>query len=140
MTLTLSNLVIIALSGLCAWLAAKWLFKKDTEIENRRKASAELAASLKARGFVRLPVLFLNYAVGDYSGMAQQIIDMAKTLAGGEKSVMAECADVFKTLLDVNLRTPEGRELVRVNLAEADKVAAPAVAPVPSDAKAAKVA
>ncbi len=135
MTLTLSNLVIIALSGLCAWLAAKWLFKKDTEIENRRKAAAELAASLKALGFVRLPVLFLNYAVGDYSGMAQQIIDMAKTLAGGEKSVMAECADVFKTLLDVNLRTPEGRELVRVNLAEADKVSAPAVAPVQPDAK-----
>ena len=137
MTLTLSNLVIIALSGLCAWLAAKWLFKKDTEIENRRKAAADLAASLKALGFVRLPVLFLNYAVGDYSGMAQQIIDMARTLAGGEKSVMAECADVFKTLMDVNLRTPEGRELVRVQLAEADKVAAPAAAPAQADASAA---
>jgi len=135
MTLTLSNLVIIALSGLCAWLAAKWLFKKDTEIENRRKNAAELAANLKKMGFVRLPELFLCYAVGDYSGMARQIADVAKALAGGEKSVLAECADVFKTLLDVNLRTPEGRELIRLRLAEADKVSAPAAPVAPADAK-----
>jgi len=132
MTLTLSNLIIIALCGLVAWLAAKWLFKKDTEIENRRKSAVELAASLKAMGFVRLPVLFTNYAVGDYSGMAQQICEVAKSLAGGERSVLAECADVFKTLLDVNLRTPEGRELIRSRLAEADKLAAPVAPTAPA--------
>lgn len=132
MTLTLSNLIIIALCALCAWLAAKWLFKKDTEIENRRKSAAELAATLKAMGFVRLPELFINYSVGDYSGMARQIADVAKTLAGGEKAVLAECAAVFSTLLDVNLRTPEGREVVRMRLAEADKLQAPAA---PADAK-----
>ena len=131
MTLTLSNLIIIALCALCAWLAAKWLFKKDTEIENRRKSAAELAATLKAMGFVRLPELFINYSVGDYSGMARQITDVAKTLAGGEKAVLAECADVFETLLSVNLRTPEGREVVRMRLAEADKLVAPAAPAAP---------
>ena len=78
MTLTLSNLIIIALCGVVAWLAAKWLFKKDTEIENRRRAAGQLAAKLREMGFTELPEFFIDYSVGDYSGMAYKLKAVAE--------------------------------------------------------------
>jgi hypothetical protein len=94
MVLSLSNIIIVGLIGVCAWFASKWLFKKDTEVENRRRAAAHLANKLSEMGFKELPVFFLDYAVGDYSGMAYKLSEVARTMMGGEKAVLAEMDDV----------------------------------------------
>ena len=113
MTLTLSNLIIIALCGVVAWLGAKWAFKKDTEIENRRRAAGQLAAKLREMGFTELPEFFIDYSVGDYSGMAYKLKAVAQKMMSGEKGVLAEIGDVFDKLLKIKLATQEGRLLVR---------------------------
>jgi len=126
MTLTLSNLIIIALCGVVAWLGAKWAFKKDTEIENRRRAAGQLAAKLREMGFTELPEFFIDYSVGDYSGMAYKLKAVAQKMMSGEKGVLAEIGDVFDKLLKIKLATQEGRMLVRSELEAYEKMLAPA--------------
>jgi hypothetical protein len=121
MTLTLSNLIIIALCGVVAWLGAKWAFKKDTEIENRRRAAGQLAAKLREMGFTELPEFFIDYSVGDYSGMAYKLKAVAQKMMSGEKGVLAEIGDVFDKLLKIKLMTVEGRLLVRSELEAIEK-------------------
>ena len=128
MVLTLSHIVIVALIGVSAWFGSKWLFKKDTEVENRRRAAAHLANKLTEMGFKELPVFFLNYAVGDYSGMAYKLSEVARTMMGGEKAVLAEMDDVFTKLLAIKLNTSDGRFAVKSKLEEVEKLLA---GPVP---------
>jgi len=127
MTLTLSNLIIIALCAVVAWLGAKWAFKKDTEIENRRRAAGQLAAKLREMGFTELPEFFIDYSVGDYSGMAYKLKAVAQKMMSGEKGVLAEIGDVFDKLLKIKLATVEGRMLVKSELEAMEKMLAPAV-------------
>jgi len=128
MAFTLSNLIIIALIGVCAWLAGKWLFKKDTEVENRRRAAGRLAAKLSEIGFKDLPEFFIDYSVGDYSGMAHTLAAIAQKMMSGEKAILAELDDVFLKLLSIKLNSGEGRHLVATKLAEIEKLLAPAPA------------
>lgn len=51
----------------------RWLFRKDTEIENRRRAAGLTAAELKKRGVQHIPELLIDYSVGDYSGMLARV-------------------------------------------------------------------
>ena len=60
MVLSLSHLVVLALVVLVGWLAAKWLFQKDTEVENRRRGAAKLAAALKAYGLSKIPDFLID--------------------------------------------------------------------------------
>jgi hypothetical protein len=126
MSLSLSHIVIVALAGVAAWFAAKWLFKKDTEVENRRRAAGRLAATLKEMGFKELPEFFICYSIGDYSGMAHMLAGIAQKMMSGEKAVLAELEDVFGKLLAIKLGSEEGRHLVRTKLAEVEKLLAPA--------------
>jgi hypothetical protein len=107
----------------------KWLFNKDTEIENRRRAAAELAATLRGVGLELIPEFLIDYSVGDYSGMATKIANLGKTFLKGEKAVMAEFERVFENLLAAKVKTEEGRLYVKARLAEAEKLASP-TAPV----------
>jgi len=50
MVLTPSSILILVLVPLVGFLAAKWLFQKDTEIENRRRGAAKVAAVLQTYG------------------------------------------------------------------------------------------
>jgi len=132
MVLSLSHIAIVVLAGIAAWFGSKWLFKKDTEVENRRRAAAHLANKLSEMGFKELPVFFLNYAVGDYSGMAYKLSEVARTMMGGEKAVLAEMDDVFTKLLAIKLNTADGRFAVRSKLEEVEKLlAGPVAAPAP---------
>jgi hypothetical protein len=134
MTLTLSNLIIIALCGVVAWLGAKWAFKKDTEIENRRRAAGQLAAKLSEMGFTELPEFFIDYSVGDYSGMAFKLKQVAQKMMSGEKGVLAEIGDVFDKLLKIKLATQEGRMLVRSELEAYEKMLTPEPPAAPASA------
>ena len=132
MNLSLSSIAIVVLIGIYAWLAAKWLFKKDTEIENRRRGAAKLAGTLRALGLKKIPEFLVDYSVGDYSGMAHRIGEVARTFLEGEEAVVAEFHEVFANLLTAKLKTEEGRLLIKAKLAEAEKQYAPAPTPAPA--------
>ena len=123
MTLSVSTIAIVILVGLVAFFAVKWLFNKDTEIENRRRAAAELAATLRGVGLELIPEFLIDYSVGDYSGMAQKIVNLTRTFLKGEKAVMVEFQRVFENLLAAKLQTEEGRMSVKARLDEATQAA-----------------
>lgn len=135
MMLSLNSVVIIALIAVVGFLGAKWLFKKDTEIENRRRGAARLAASLKAYGLVKIPEFLIDYSVGDYSGMAEKMKNLAEMFMSGEEAVVSELDAVYERVLAQKLKTEAGRALVASKLTDAQKEADPSVvsgAPAPA--------
>ena len=125
MFLTTSSILILVLVPLVGFLAAKWLFQKDTEIENRRRGAAKLAAVLQTYGLKKTPEFLIDYSVGDYSGMAHKIADLARLFLDGEEHVVKEFQHVFERVLEAKLRSKEGRTYVAAKLAEFDKPATP---------------
>jgi hypothetical protein len=123
MMLSVNTLVILVLIALVGFLGAKWLFKKDTEIENRRRGAARLAAVLKAYGLVRIPEFLIDYSVGDYSGMAEKIKSLAEVFLTGEEPVVKEFDAVFDRVLIEKLKTEAGRALIAAKLSDATKPA-----------------
>ncbi len=123
--LSLNHLVILALVVVVGYLAAKWLFQKDTEIENRRRGAAKLAAALKSYGLVKTPEFLIDYSVGDYSGMAEKIKALTDLFLAGEEQVIKEFDQVYTRVLEAKLRTEEGRALLAAKLADAAKVTDP---------------
>ncbi len=117
---TVSALALLLLTG---FGAVKWALKKDTKIENRRRAAAELASTLKSYGLVRTPDFLINYSVGDYSGMGESLIQLTKLFLSGEEAVVKEFKQVFERCLEVKLRDEEGRAYIAMRLEQADKVA-----------------
>jgi len=134
MMLSLNTLVILALIAAVGFFGAKWLFQKDTEIENRRRGAAKLAASLKAYGLMKIPDFLIDYSVGDYSGMAVKMQQLAETFVAGETAVITELDAVYERVLAEKLKTETGRALVAAKLVDAKKATDPGVvnsAPVP---------
>jgi hypothetical protein len=125
MVLTPSSILILVLVPLVGFLAAKWLFQKDTEIENRRRGAAKLAAVLQTYGLTKTPEFLIDYSVGDYSGMTHKIADLARLFLDGEEHVVKEFQHVFERVLEAKLRSAEGRAYVAAKLAELDKPADP---------------
>ena len=114
---------------------AVWLFKKDTEKEERRRGAARLAGVLSSLGLKKLPELLVDYSVGDYSGMAKKIAETAKLFVAGEAAVLEEFERVFESLLNARLSSEAGRAYVAAKLADAAKKSDPSVvkeAPKPS--------
>ncbi len=122
MMLSLNTLLILGLIGIVGFLGAKWFFKKDTEIEDRRRGAAKLAASLKAYGLEKIPDFLIDYSVGDYSGMAMKMKQLAEMFVAGESVVFAEFDAVYERVLTEKLRTEAGRALVASKLVDAKKV------------------
>ena len=110
-----------------AYLLMKKLFEKDTEVENRRRAAAKLAAKLQEMGLRKLPEFLIDYSVGDYSGMANKIHMIAELFLSGDDPVLAEVDSVFRNVLDAKLKTDEGRAFIAAKLAEAMKAVTPVV-------------
>lgn len=135
MMLSVNTLVILVLIALVGFLGAKWLFKKDTEVENRRRGAAKLAACLKSYGLVRIPEFLIDYSVGDYSGMAEKIEALAEMFLAGEEAVVKEFDTVFERVLVEKLKTEAGRALIAAKLADATMPEDPTVvqtAPAPT--------
>jgi hypothetical protein len=124
MVLTPSSILILVLVPLVGFLAAKWLFQKDTEIENRRRGAAKLAAVLQTYGLTKTPEFLIDYSVGDYSGMTHKIADLARLFLDGEEHVVKEFQHVFDRVLEAKLQTDEGRAYIAAKLSETAKPAA----------------
>jgi len=128
--------VILAcvLLAAAAYVVVVWAFKKDTEIEDRRRGAARLAAVLSNLGLKKTPEFLIDYSVGDYSGMAVKITELAKLFLEGEGAVVKEFAQVFDGVLAAKLRTDSGRAFIAAKLADAARPDDPKVvenAPTP---------
>lgn len=120
----LSLIVVVLFCG----IVGTWLFRKDTEVENRRRAAAQLAGVLSRYGLKRIPEFLLNYSVGDYSGMAKNIKDWVKLFVdGGEAEVIKEFDEVFSRVFEVKLMNPESRAYIQARL---DATTLPASSPI----------
>jgi len=110
-------LICVVIFG-AAWALGKWLFKKDTEIEDRRKGAGQLAITLGQYGLTRIPKFLICYSVGDYSGCGKMIKDLAELFLEGEEALVKEFDGVFRSVLEAKLRTDEGRAWIEALLAE----------------------
>ena len=119
--LTPATIALCVCVPLLGYFIGKWLFTKDTEIENRRRAAAKLAAKLQAVGLRKTPEFLIDYSVGDYSGMARKIQTIAELFLGGEEPVLAEVETVFRNVLEAKLKSEEGRAYIAAKLAEVTK-------------------
>ena len=119
--LTPATIALLVCVPLLAYFIGKWLFTKDTEIENRRRAAAKLAAKLQAVGLRKTPEFLIDYSVGDYSGMARKIQTLAELFLGGEEPMLAEVETVFRNVLEAKLKSEEGRAYIAAKLAEVTK-------------------
>jgi hypothetical protein len=111
-------LAVIVACGL-GYAGVKWLYKKDTEIENRRREAVKIAGTLESLGLPRLADFFADYSVGDYSGMAEHIKNLAVALASGEKAIVQEFELIFSRCLAAKLENEEGRAFIAARLADA---------------------
>lgn len=123
----LMTVLAVAALGMGSYMLGKWLFGKDTEIENRRRAAAMLAAKLTEMGLKQTPAFLIDYSVGDYSGMAHKIKQLADLFVSGEAAVVGELDNVFSNVLNAKLKTEAGRTLIAAKLADATKPSDPTV-------------
>jgi len=91
-----------------SFLVARYFFRMDERVEDRRRAAAQLAGVLRKYGLDKTPVFLESYAVGDYSQMGEDIVDLVKLFMSGEDAVMHELEKVFDRVLEAKLQTKEG--------------------------------
>lgn len=72
----LTLIVVLAV----AFVAGRFIYKKDSEKEARRKAAIKMASMTSQLGLPHLTDFLEDYAVGDYSGMAKTIKEAAVLL------------------------------------------------------------
>jgi hypothetical protein len=93
-----------------ATFATGWLlFGADTRVEDRRRRAIEFARKLSALGFKKLPALFEDYAVGDYSGMFRAMKELHDVMQDPAQR-QAELEAVFKLLLEEKFRDPAQKQ------------------------------
>jgi hypothetical protein len=124
---TLEIVLICIVAAGVAYAVVAQLFKKDTEVENRRRGAAKLASVLSGLGLKKLPEFLVDYSVGDYSGMAKKIVDTAKLFLDGQDAVIKEFEQVFESLLAAKLSTEPGRAYIAAKLTDAAKETDPSV-------------
>lgn len=142
LALSTQDILLIILVPIVGYLVAKLAFKKDTEVENRRRAAANLARVLSEQGLVRIPDFLIDYSVGDYSGMVSNMHSLAELFLNGEAAVIEEFKHVYERVLEKKLKNPEARAYLAARLAEnttdADVQAKPIIAALvktPSEVK-----
>jgi hypothetical protein len=86
----MSPLVTYVLIGLVAVVAGRFLYKKDTEKEDRRRAAIRMSGVYRTAGLTHTAEFLEAYAVGDYSRMAKKLKQAAALLDSadaGEKAL-----------------------------------------------------
>jgi len=130
------NLVVYVVAALAVgYVVSQWLFKKDTEIEDRRRGAARLAGVLSSLGLKKTPEFLIDYSVGDYSGMGKKVKQLAELFLAGSDAVVAEFGQVFDGVLTAKLKTEAGRAFVAAKLSDAARASDPSVvkdAPAPA--------
>lgn len=116
----------LALLGVVGYFAGQYLFKKDTQVEERRRNAIQVAGILKANGLNIAADALVGYAVGDYSGVAASLKDAA-TILTNPAAAAAEFDGVFEKMLNAKLVNPEARAKLQATIADATKTVKPSV-------------
>lgn len=120
---TLEIVLVCALAaavlGFVGYRIAVWGFNKDEEIEDRRRGAANLATSLSKLGLKKVPEFLIDYSVGDYSGMAHKMAELARLFLEGEAAVLKEFEQVFENVLNARLKDEAGRAYIAAKLFDA---------------------
>lgn len=134
--MVVSPILVYAAIAAVGLLGAKVVLKKDTQKEERRRAANRMAGTLRSYGFKKIPQFFEDYGVGDYSGMAHSIGNLARTALEGEDAVVKELQEVFKNVLAKQVETEEGRAYIEavVSNAKSNPVAAAVIKPLVANA------
>jgi len=98
-------LVVAGGTFVLGWL----LFGADSRIEERRRRAIEFSRKLSAIGFKKLPTIFEDYAVGDYSGMFRAMKELHDVMHDPAQR-QAELEQVFKLLLEEKFRDPAQKQ------------------------------
>ena len=87
-----SNLLGAVVLSIAGFTVARFLFRRDTAREDRRRAAGRVAGYLRSQGLQHLPEVLEDYSVGDYSGMAKSITKVAALLNDPEaaKSIFSQ--------------------------------------------------
>ena len=117
--MTVNIFLLLALCVISGLAVAQWAIKKGTEIEDRRRGAAKLASVLTGYGLKKTPEFLIDYSVGDYSGMAVKIKQLAELFLDGEDAVVAEFKQIFESCLNARLKDESGRAYVAARLVDA---------------------
>jgi hypothetical protein len=120
-TINIMAVVTVVALFFAGLFAAKLFYRADDRVERRRLAAADLATVLAKLGLARIPGFLKLYSVGDYSGMANEIEQVAKLFLTGEAAVLAEFAQVFDRVLDVKLKDPAQRAYLAARLSQSSE-------------------
>lgn len=115
----IGNLLIAVGVTALGYVGGRWLYQKDSEREERRRAAFLTAASMREKGLNIMADFLMDYAVGDYGGMAKKLKDAAVTLSN-PAAAEAQFAVVFQKMLQAKLGNPA--ELAKLAEAVQSKV------------------
>ncbi|MHB1033260.1 MAG: hypothetical protein ACYC35_05065 [Pirellulales bacterium] len=116
--LTLKDAALVVSVAGCLFGLGVWLFRKDDQIESRRKNAIDITAELKAAGLDFACPFFTDYAVGDYSGMFEEARRILARLKDPDERKLA-LAKLFAKQLEARLRDPDERGKIVKRLQEA---------------------
>ena len=135
MFISLNALLIGALIVAVAFFVTKWLFSKDTKIEDRRRAANKLSLKLHEYGLPKIAAIIEDYGVGDYSGVLHRIRGLADLLFAGEDPLLKELDAAFERILAAKLKSAEARALIAAKLSDATVESDPKAVAVVAAAK-----
>lgn len=106
----MTQLALLSIGGaVAAYFVIRFLFTRDTAVENRRLESIELSDVCTKNGLPILGKALKRYAVGDYSGLAFAVRDIRDTISDPDE--LENVVQRFLGIqLDKKLKTVEGRE------------------------------
>lgn len=110
-TLSSASLPILVAAAVAIYFGAKFLFKKDEQIEDRRRQAIKLAGECKTCGLEFLSPVLEDYAVGDYSGILHRLRALADDVRSDSQR-QALLDRVFETQLAARMKTPESRQQI----------------------------
>lgn len=130
------NLLLWIVLGVALLLIGKeignWLFKGTgkvaaqvgqvtAQVTSIKKSAQSLSIALREVGLKRLPAMLEEFVVGDVSDLLANIRDLAKLVEAGNETILKELDGTFERVLDVKIRTPEGRAVVKAKIDEIEQ-------------------
>lgn len=123
-TIAVWHVVQLACLVILGFGAYKIYCRLDDRIEKRREACIDVATELQKRGLRRLPRMLRHYAVGNYSGVWDEIKSFSREIMEGPDAVAKELEGVFKNMLQDHMSTPEGMTMLKAQIAAIEAAAA----------------
>jgi hypothetical protein len=107
--MNVNAVLLLAAIGAIGFFLSKFLVRKDTQIEDRRRRAIQLSNWAAVNGLPLISRLLVSYSVGDYSSLKQQVGEVSELLAD-DAEAKAAVGRFLNVQLDRRLATSEGRE------------------------------